>query len=165
MAHLKENTVILLRHGESEWNKGNRFCGWVDVGLSDIGLMEAENAAEAIYDSGIDVTKIYTSVLKRANQSVDKILEKIDVSEDCIQRDWRLNERHYGSLTGLNKGEIYTLEFGLFTYLKFLADCVQEYGVDQVQIWRRSYDIPPPPMENSHPYYEEIIRNIVYKVD
>ena len=78
----------------------------MDVGLSDIGLKEAENAAEAIHDSGIDVTKIFTSVLKRANQTVDLILEKIDVSEDSIQRDWRLNERHYGSLTGLNKGKI-----------------------------------------------------------
>jgi len=142
----KEHIVILLRHGESEWNKDNRFCGWVDVGLSDIGLKEAEKAAEAIHDCGIDVTKIFTSVLKRANQTVDLILEKIDVSEDRIQRDWRLNERHYGSLTGLNK-----------------ADCVQEYGSDQVQIWRRSYDIPPPPMESSHPYYDEIIRNLVYK--
>ena len=100
----KENIVILLRHGESEWNKDNRFCGWVDVGLSDIGQKEAENAAKAIHDSGICVNKIYTSLLKRANQTVDKILERISVTEDIIHRDWRLNERHYGALTGLNKG-------------------------------------------------------------
>ena len=100
----KEANVILLRHGESEWNKDNRFCGWVNVGLSDIGLTEAENAAKAIHDSGIVVTKVFTSLLKRANQTVDKIAERIAVSEDIIQRDWRLNERHYGALTGLNKG-------------------------------------------------------------
>ena len=116
----KEHIVILLRHGESEWNKDNRFCGWVDVGLSDIGLKEAENAAEAIHDSGIDVTKIFTSVLKRANQTVDLILEKIDVSEDSIQRDWRLNERHYGSLTGLNKGKIVHSHLNwLHSYINF----------------------------------------------
>ena len=100
----KEANVILLRHGESEWNKDNRFCGWVNVGLSDVGLTEAENAAKAIHDSGIVVTKVFTSLLKRANQTVDKILERISVTEDIIHRDWRLNERHYGALTGLNKG-------------------------------------------------------------
>ena len=89
---------------KKSWNKDNRFCGWVDVGLSDIGKKEAENAAKAIHDSGICVNKIYTSLLKRANQTVDKILERISVTEDIIHRDWRLNERHYGALTGLNKG-------------------------------------------------------------
>jgi len=143
---LKEKVVILLRHGESEWNNDNRFCGWVDVGLSDIGLHEAENAAKAIHDSGIHVTKIYTSMLQRANLTVDKILEKVEVSEHKIHKDWRLNERHYGALTGLNKG-----------------DCVQKFGLDQVQIWRRSYDIPPPPMESSHAFYKDIINHPAYQ--
>ena len=82
-----------------------RFCGWVDVGLSEVGKNEAENAAKAIQDSGIDVTKIFTSLLTRANLTVDKILERVDVSKDNVHKVWRLNERHYGALTGLNKGK------------------------------------------------------------
>jgi len=134
-------TVVLLRHGESEWNSDNRFCGWVDVGLSSLGEKEATIAAEAINASGIPITMAFTSLLKRANITLDAILSKADLklSKDRVVRDWRLNERHYGALTGLNK-----------------ADCVQKFGADQVQIWRRSFDVPPAPMQDNHPFYKVI---------
>ena len=99
-----KSRIVLIRHGESLWNKENRFCGWVDVGLSEDGQIGAEKAAKAIYDFGIGVTKIYTSMLKRAHLTIDTILTKIDLCEQNIHKDWRLNERHYGALTGLNKG-------------------------------------------------------------
>lgn len=135
----KEHIVILLRHGESAWNNENKFCGWVDVGLSNRGDTEAVLAAEALLESGLNISKVFTSLLTRANFTVSRILEKLPLPEEKIVRDWRLNERHYGALTGLNK-----------------AECVQEYGSKQVQIWRRSYDIRPPSMESSHPFHNII---------
>jgi len=135
------NTVVLLRHGESEWNNDNRFCGWVDVGLSPLGQQEATIAAEAILASGINIDMVYTSLLKRANITMDQIIKVAapNLTKEKVVRDWRLNERHYGALTGLNK-----------------ADCVQKYGAEQVQIWRRSYNVPPAPMDDNHPYYQVI---------
>jgi len=137
----KPFTVVLLRHGESEWNNDNRFCGWVDVGLSPTGQQEATIAAQAIAASGIEIDMVYTSLLKRANITMENIIQgaNINISSNQIIRDWRLNERHYGALTGLNK-----------------ADCVQKYGAAQVQTWRRSFDVPPAPMEDNHPYYKVI---------
>jgi len=136
-------TVVLLRHGESEWNSENRFCGWVDVGLSPLGQKEATVAGEAIAASGIQVDQVYTSLLKRANITMEQIIKvaNLNISAGCVVRDWRLNERHYGALTGLNK-----------------ADCVQKYGAEQVQTWRRSYDVPPAPMDDNHPYYQLIAK-------
>lgn len=134
-------TVVLLRHGESEWNNDNRFCGWVDVGLSPLGQEEATIAAEAIAASGIKINMVYTSLLKRANITMENIIQvaNLNLTRDNVIRDWRLNERHYGALTGLNK-----------------ADCVQKFGAEQVQTWRRSYNVPPAPMEDNHPYYKVI---------
>eukprot|EP00092_Neocalanus_flemingeri_P029419 GFUD01031944.1.p1 GENE.GFUD01031944.1~~GFUD01031944.1.p1 ORF type:complete len:262 (+),score=73.97 GFUD01031944.1:165-950(+) len=135
------HTVVLVRHGESEWNNDNRFCGWVDVGLSPLGYEEATTAAEAISASGIDISLVYTSLLKRANITMEKIMEvsSLSLSRDQVIKDWRLNERHYGALTGLNK-----------------ADCVNKFGADQVQVWRRSFDVPPATMDDNHPYYKAI---------
>jgi len=132
-------TVILLRHGESQWNSDNRFCGWVDVGLSHLGETEAETAGEAILASGLRPTIAYTSLLRRATTTLDVVLAKANLSSIPVINDWRLSERHYGALTGLNK-----------------ADCVQKWGSDQVAIWRRSYSTPPPAMEDNHPLYQEI---------
>jgi len=141
---LKEglHTVVLLRHGESEWNNDNRFCGWVDVGLSQLGHEEAITAGQAIAASGLSIDMAYTSLLKRANLTLESIrkVASLNLSKEQVVQDWHLNERHYGALTGLNK-----------------ADCVKNYGAEQVQIWRRSYDVPPAPMEDNHPYYKIIL--------
>ena len=115
----------------------------MDVGLSQLGLKEATIAGETIAASGIPIDMVYTSLLKRANINMDEIIKLagLNLNSKQVIRDWRLNERHYGALTGLNK-----------------ADCVQKYGADQVQIWRRSYDIPPAPMDDNHPYYQVIAK-------
>merc|ERR1711973_756184 len=99
----KERIVILLRHGESEWNNENRFCGWVDVGLSETGEKEAIRSAEALKNSGLKISKIFTSILRRAIITVERILKETGLEEARVVRDWRLNERHYGALTGRNK--------------------------------------------------------------
>jgi len=134
-----EHTVILLRHGESQWNSDNRFCGWVDVGLSKLGEREAETAGEALLASGFRPTIAITSLLTRAQATLEVVQQKAGLTNIPVIRDWRLNERHYGALTGLNK-----------------ADCVQRWGSDQVAIWRRSYSTPPGPMDDNHPFYQEI---------
>jgi len=133
------HTVILLRHGESQWNSDNRFCGWVDVGLSELGQKEAVTAGEALLASGIRPTVAYTSLLARAHMTLDVIVDKASLQHIPLMRHWSLNERHYGALTGLNK-----------------ADCVEKWGADQVAIWRRSYSTPPAPMEDNHPYFQQI---------
>ena len=119
-------TLILLRHGESQWNLENRFTGWVDVELSDKGKKEAEEAGKKLKDIRID--KLYTSVLKRAMKTAEIALAAAGKSGVPVTRDKALNERHYGALQGLNK-----------------AETAKKYGDEQVHIWRRSYDIPPPP--------------------
>ncbi|MFH1519252.1 MAG: 2,3-diphosphoglycerate-dependent phosphoglycerate mutase [Candidatus Omnitrophota bacterium] len=119
--------LVLLRHGESIWNLENRFTGWTDVGLSEKGLAEAHSSAEWLKKEGFSFDIAYTSVLKRAISTLWIVLEDMDLMWIPVQRSWRLNERHYGTLQGLNKSEM-----------------VQKFGEEQVLIWRRSYDIQPP---------------------
>jgi len=126
--------VVLLRHGESEWNKANRFTGWTDVGLSDKGVAEAAEAGRLLRSEGFVFDVAYTSVLKRAIKTLWLALEELDQMWIPVINSWRLNERHYGALQGLNK-----------------AETAQEFGEDQVKIWRRSYDTPPPALEEADP--------------
>jgi len=128
--------VVLLRHGESAWNKKNRFTGWTDVDLSEKGLQEAQEAGRVLKAEGFVFDLAFTSVLKRAIRTLWMTLDGMDLMWIPVIRDWRLNERHYGALQGLNKSE---------TAAKF--------GEDQVKIWRRSYDIPPPVLEKTDPRY------------
>jgi 2,3-bisphosphoglycerate-dependent phosphoglycerate mutase len=124
--------LVLIRHGESTWNKENRFTGWHDVELSDKGRAEAKAAGELLKKEGFAFDIAYVSVLKRALNTLWGVLTELDQLWIPMEKDWRLNERHYGALQGLNKGE---------TAAKF--------GDDQVLVWRRSYDIPPPALEKS----------------
>ena len=119
--------LVLLRHGESTWNKENRFTGWTDVDLSDKGRQEAKEGGEVLRDGGYVFDVAYTSVLKRAIRTLWTALDVMDLMWIPVHRSWRLNERHYGALQGLNK-----------------AETAAKFGEDQVKIWRRSYDIPPP---------------------
>jgi 2,3-bisphosphoglycerate-dependent phosphoglycerate mutase len=128
--------VVLLRHGESTWNKENRFTGWTDVDLSEKGLEEAKEAGSVLKAEGYSFDLAYTSVLKRAIRTLWLTLDGMDLMWIPVIRDWRLNERHYGALQGLNKSET-----------------AAKYGEDQVKIWRRSYDIPPPVLEITDPRY------------
>ncbi len=125
-------TLVLLRHGESTWNKENRFTGWTDVGLSDKGVAEAHDAARVLRDGGYTFDVVYTSVLKRAIKTLWIVLEDMDLMWLPVFRTWRLNERHYGALQGLNKAEM-----------------AAQFGEDQVRIWRRSYDVRPPALAKS----------------
>jgi 2,3-bisphosphoglycerate-dependent phosphoglycerate mutase len=124
--------VVLLRHGESEWNKENKFTGWTDVDLSDKGLAEAKAAGQTLLAEGYTFDVAFTSVLKRAIRTLWLTLDGMDLMWIPVHRTWRLNERHYGALQGLNKSE---------TAAKF--------GEKQVKIWRRAYDIAPPPLEKT----------------
>jgi len=128
--------VVLLRHGESIWNKENRFTGWTDVDLSEKGIAEAHEAGQVLRREGYVFDVAYTSVLKRAIRTLWITLDELDQMWIPIHLSWRLNERHYGALQGLNKSE---------TAAKF--------GEEQVKIWRRSYDVPPPALEKSDPRY------------
>ena len=128
--------LVLLRHGESQWNKENRFTGWVDVDLSERGREEAKIAGELLRSEGFRFDKAYTSVLKRAIRTLWIALDELDQMWIPVVRSWRLNERYYGGLTGLNKGET-----------------AAKYGDEQVLIWRRSYDTPPPPIDKSNKDY------------
>jgi 2,3-bisphosphoglycerate-dependent phosphoglycerate mutase len=124
------STLILLRHGESEWNAANLFTGWVDVGLTDKGRAEAVRGGALLKDAGIVPDVVLTSLLKRAVTTANLALEEAELSWLPVQRSWRLNERHYGALQGKNKKE--TLD---------------AYGEEQFMLWRRSYDTPPPPID------------------
>ena len=124
-------TLILLRHGNSEWNQKNRFTGWVDVDLSDQGRAEAKRAGELIAESGVLPDIQYTSVLKRAIHTANIALEVADRDWIDVKRSWRLNERHYGALQGKDK-----------------AQTLAEYGQEQFMTWRRSFDVPPPPLDD-----------------
>ena len=128
--------VVLLRHGQSTWNKENRFTGWKDVDLSDEGVREARQAGRLLKDAGFVFDVAYTSVLKRAIKTLDIALEQMDQLWIPVIKHWRLNERHYGALQGLNK-----------------AETAARHGEDQVKIWRRSYDIPPPPLSKDDERY------------
>ena len=128
--------LVLIRHGESTWNKENRFTGWTDVDLSEQGIKEAKSAGEVLKDNGYTFDLAFTSVLKRAIRTLWITLDGLDLMWIPVERSWRLNERHYGALQGLNKSE---------TAAKF--------GEDQVKIWRRSYDIQPPLLDKTDPRY------------
>jgi 2,3-bisphosphoglycerate-dependent phosphoglycerate mutase len=128
-------TLVLLRHGQSDWNLQNRFTGWWDVDLSDKGVAEAIAAGRLLRDRGLDFDRCFTSVLTRAIRTLHLVLGEMDRLWLPVTKDWRLNERHYGGLTGLNKQEM-----------------IEQVGAEQVQIWRRSFDIPPPPMAADSPY-------------
>ncbi len=124
--------LVLLRHGESEWNRQNRFTGWTDVDLSERGVAEAREAGGLLRGEGWGFDVAFTSVLKRATRTLEIVLEVMDLTRIPVRRSWRLNERHYGALQGLNK-----------------AETAARHGADQVQIWRRSYDVRPPALEKS----------------
>ena len=124
--------LVLLRHGESTWNMENRFTGWTDVDLSEKGLQEARAAGELLKKEGYGFDVAFTSVLKRAIRTLWLTLDGLDQMWVPVHRSYRLNERHYGNLQGLNKSEI-----------------AAKFGEDQVKIWRRSYDVPPPPLERT----------------
>lgn len=131
------HTLVLLRHGESTWNKENRFTGWTDVGLTEKGVAEAKAAGALLKARGFDFDIAYTSVLKRAIKTLWIVLEELDRMWLPVVHSWRLNERHYGALQGLNK-----------------AETAARYGEEQVLLWRRSYDVPPPPLTRDDPRYE-----------
>ena len=138
--------LILLRHGESEWNLLNQFTGWTDVGLTDNGIKEAQFSAEQILKKNIVINTIYTSLLKRSTHTAEIIADIINFDKKNIQYNWRLNERHYGALQGFNKSET-----------------AKKYGEDQVHAWRRSYDIAPPLLSDDdkrHPKFNEKFKNI-----
>ena len=128
-------TLVLLRHGQSQWNLENRFTGWWDVDVTEQGEAEARAAGALMRDKGIDLDRVFTSVQKRAIRTANLALDAMDRIWLPMTKDWRLNERHYGGLTGLNK-----------------AETVAKVGEEQVKIWRRSFDVPPPPLESDSPY-------------
>ncbi len=133
-------TLVLIRHGQSTWNLENRFTGWTDVDLTDLGKQEALAGGQALRDNGYQFDVAYTSVLKRAIKTLWIVLEKLEQEWIPVHRAWQLNERHYGALQGLNKAE---------TAVKF--------GEPQVKLWRRSYDVPPPALEltdERHPRFD-----------
>ena len=121
--------LVLLRHGQSTWNLENRFTGWKDVDLSDQGRKEAKEAGRVLLEGGFEFDVVYTSVLKRAIRTMQIVMDELDQMWVPVIRNWRLNERHYGDLQGLDKGET-----------------AKKFGDDQVKIWRRSYSTPPPPL-------------------
>jgi 2,3-bisphosphoglycerate-dependent phosphoglycerate mutase len=141
--------LVLLRHGESVWNLENRFTGWTDVELTERGLEEAQRAGQLLQQAGFQFDIAYTSLLKRANITLWQVLEQLDRRWIPVQHSWRLNERHYGALQGLNK-----------------AETAREFGEEQVTAWRRSYDVPPPPLaegddrlELNNPRYADLAPN------
>lgn len=128
-------TLVLLRHGQSQWNLENRFTGWWDVDLTAEGVEEARLAGSLLREKGFDFDLCFTSVLTRAIRTLHLALHELDRLWLPVAKDWRLNERHYGGLTGLNKQEM-----------------IDKVGAEQVKIWRRSFDIPPPPLDDGSPY-------------
>ena len=135
--------LVLLRHGESEWNLENRFTGWTDVDLSDRGIEEAHRASRLLKAEGYSFDMAYTSLLKRAIRTLWIALDELDLMWIPVHRSWRLNERHYGALQGLNK-----------------RDTAEKYGLDQVHLWRRGYDVPPPALaatDSRHPRFDNAV--------
>jgi len=132
--------LVLVRHGQSTWNLENRFTGWTDVGLTDLGIQEAHEAGKLLVEGGYIFDVAYTSVLRRALQTLWIVLQEMNLEWIPVTNAWQLNERHYGALQGLNK-----------------AETAQKFGEAQVKIWRRSYDIPPPALElddERHPRFD-----------
>ena len=133
-------TLVLVRHGQSAWNLENRFTGWTDVGLTEQGMAEAREAGRLLREGGYEFDVAYTSVLKRAIKTLWLALEEMDREWLPVIRAWQLNERHYGNLQGLNKAEM-----------------AEKFGEQQVHVWRRSYDVPPPPLDENderHPRFD-----------
>jgi len=128
-------TLVLIRHGESVWNSEGLFTGWVDVGLSPKGVDEAVNSGRLLEESGLRPDVLHTSVLTRAIQTAHLALEAADLLWLPVRRSWRLNERHYGALQGKNKAQVR-----------------EQYGEEQFMLWRRSYDVPPPPIDDNDPH-------------
>ncbi len=126
--------LVLIRHGQSEWNKTNQFTGWTDVDLTEQGRKEAREAGRLLKEEGLTFDIAYTSVLKRAIRTLDIILDEMDLMWLPVRKSWRLNERHYGDLQGLDKKQM-----------------AEKVGDEQVLIWRRSYDVPPPPLSEDDP--------------
>lgn len=138
--------LLLCRHGQSEWNLKNLFTGWTDVDLTEQGIVEARDAGRLLVELGYTFDIAYTSVLKRAIRTLWLMLDEMDAMWIPVIRDWRLNERHYGALQGLNK-----------------AETAAKYGDEQVHIWRRSYDVPPPPLDaddERHPSHDPRYKGI-----
>jgi 2,3-bisphosphoglycerate-dependent phosphoglycerate mutase len=138
--------LILLRHGQSTWNLENLFTGWTDVGLTDLGRQEAISAGKLMLSEGLIPTDLHTSVLKRAIHTAELALNEMDLSYLPVNRSWRLNERHYGALQGLDKKKTAT-----------------EHGAEQVLLWRRSYDVPPPALDENderHPRHDRRYSNL-----
>ena len=133
------HTLVLLRHGESTWNRENRFTGWTDVDLSERGLQEAAEAGRLLREGGYVFDVAYTSVLKRAIRTLWITLDALELMWIPVTKDWRLNERHYGALQGLNK-----------------AETTAKHGEAQTKIWRRSYDVPPPPLDPADPRHPSL---------
>ncbi|MBE7535042.1 MAG: 2,3-diphosphoglycerate-dependent phosphoglycerate mutase [Anaerolineales bacterium] len=134
------HTLVLVRHGQSAWNLENRFTGWTDVDLTELGKSEAAEAGGLLKTGGYDFDIAYTSVLKRAIKTLNIIQDEMNLDWIPVVRAWQLNERHYGALQGLNK-----------------AETAREFGEEQVKIWRRSYDVPPPPLnldDERHPRFD-----------
>ena len=132
--------LVLVRHGQSTWNLENRFTGWTDVGLTELGIEEAHSAGQLLREGGYDFDIAYTSVLKRAIKTLNIVQEELDLEWIPVIRAWQLNERHYGALQGLNK-----------------AETAEKFGEAQVKLWRRSYDIPPPSLDwndERHPRFD-----------
>ncbi|XP_006000483.1 bisphosphoglycerate mutase isoform X2 [Latimeria chalumnae] len=137
--------LVLLRHGEGAWNKENRFCSWVDQKLSTNGVLEAQNCGKLLKQLGCEFDLVFTSILSRSIQTAWLVLEEMEQEWVTTLSSWRLNERHYGSLIGLNRAEM-----------------ALKHGEEQVKLWRRSYSISPPPIDESHPYYHEIYNDRRY---
>ena len=133
--------LVLLRHGQSTWNLENLFTGWIGVDLSEQGHAEAREAGQLLREEGIAFDIAFTSVLKRAIRTLWYSLDEMDLMWLPVERSWRLNERHYGALQGLNK-----------------AETVEKHGAEQVKVWRRSYDIPPPPLDQDDPQHPRFDR-------
>jgi len=143
-------TLVLLRHGQSQWNLENRFTGWVDVDVSPLGMDEARKAGDLMKQEGLAFDVAHTSVLKRAIRTLWAVLDVMDQMWIPVHRSWRLNERHYGALQGLDK-----------------AQMTAQHGEAQVKIWRRSYDVPPPPMKKTdpgHPKHDRRYRGVPAKL-
>ena len=145
--------LVLLRHGESEWNKLNLFTGWMDVDLSDKGIEEAKQAGQTLKAEGYDFDVCYTSYLKRATHTLNITLDEMDRAWLPVIKSWKLNERHYGALQGLNKSET-----------------AEKYGEDQVKIWRRSFDVKPPELADDddrsatkQPMYRDVDKSLLPK--
>lgn len=138
--------LVLLRHGESDWNKENRFTGWTDINLNEKGIEEAHQAGKLLLAEGFTFDIAYTSVLTRAIRTLWIVMEEMNLMWIPVVRTWRLNERHYGALQGLNK-----------------AETAQKHGAEQVHLWRRSYDVPPPPLnldDPRHPRFDPRYANM-----